>query len=130
VYKCPFCKLRFSNDECVKDLKDLVIHCGSQHGFAVFYLISDKHIEDTRNIVIQGMMNENIKEEPEVKKIKVEPEVVVNVKQENYKWETNADNDESEEIRIKVEPEENYPDLPNPGHDLLSTTADSSPDNI
>ena len=83
-YKCPFCKLRFSNDESDKDLKDLVTHCGTQHGFAVFYLRADKHIEDTRRMVIQGMSG--VKEEPEEKRIKMEPEVILNVKEENEKW--------------------------------------------
>ena len=82
VYKCPFCKLRFSNEESNKDLKELVIHCGSQHGFASFYLLADKHIEDTRRMVIMGMMEQQVKEEPGEKKAKLEPDVVVKVKQE------------------------------------------------
>ena len=82
VYKCPFCKLRFSNEESNKDLKELVIHCGSQHGFASFYLLADKHIEDTRRMVIMGMMEQQVKEEPGEKKTKLEPDVVVKVKQE------------------------------------------------
>jgi hypothetical protein len=88
VYKCPFCKLRFSNDETDKDLKDLVIHCGTQHGFGVFYLMADKHIEDTRRMVIQGMMvkAEAGEEVGEEKRAKLEPEVVLNVKEENEMW--------------------------------------------
>ena len=83
VYKCPFCKLRFSNDESDKDLKDLVIHCGSQHGFAVFYLMADKHIADTRTMVLQGNV---VKEDPDEKRLKLEPEVVLSVKEENDRW--------------------------------------------
>ena len=91
VYKCPFCKLRFSNEETNKDLKELVIHCGSQHGFGAFYLLADKHIEDTRRMVIMGMMGQQaaeVKEEPGEKKVKLEPEVLVNVKaeEERERW--------------------------------------------
>jgi len=85
VYKCPFCKLRFSNEESNKDLKDLVIHCGSQHGFAAFYLLADKHIEDTRRMVIQGMIKPE-PGEPDEKRLKLEPEVVMDVKEERDKW--------------------------------------------
>ena len=41
LYKCPFCKKKFKNldnGSNVRDVKEMVIHCGVQHGFSYYYL--------------------------------------------------------------------------------------------
>ena len=51
VYKCPFCKKKFTNlvdGSNVGDLRELVIHCGSEHGFSLYYLLSDDKMEEMK----------------------------------------------------------------------------------
>ena len=60
IYKCPFCKKKFRNladGPNVRDVKEMVIHCGVEHGFALYYLMSDDKMEEMRTIL-------RIKEEP------------------------------------------------------------------
>ena len=59
VYKCPFCKKKFSNivdGGNASDLKELVIHCGSEHGFSLYYLLADENVESMRVILAQDKL--------------------------------------------------------------------------
>ena len=63
MYKCPFCKKKFKNladGSNVRDVKEMVLHCGVEHGFALYYLMSDKKIDEMRKL----LRSINIKEEP------------------------------------------------------------------
>ena len=63
MYKCPFCKKKFrnlDNGSNVRDVKEMVIHCGVEHGFALYYLMSDTKIEEMKNI----LKSQRIKQEP------------------------------------------------------------------
>jgi len=113
VYKCPFCKLKFSNladGSKARDVKEMVIHCGMEHGFALYYLMSDKNIEDMRELLVK----QNIKTEPmdeayspnasvqsETCKIKVEPLEETEADINNF---VKAELDDY--IKVKEEPEE------------------------
>jgi len=62
VFKCPFCKKKFSNlvdGGNVGDLRELVIHCGSEHGFSLYYLLLDENVESMRSVLAEF----NIKKE-------------------------------------------------------------------
>merc|ERR1712012_488839 len=74
IYKCPFCKKQFRNladGPNVRDVKEMVIHCGVEHGFALYYLMSDTNMEEMR-IILRGL---RIKEEP----VEVEDEEEANI---------------------------------------------------
>jgi len=63
MYKCPFCKKKFKNladGSNVRDVKEMVLHCGVEHGFALYYLMSDQKIDEMRKL----LCSINIKEEP------------------------------------------------------------------
>ena len=62
MYKCPFCKKKFQNladGSNVRDVKAMVLHCGVDHGFALYYLMSDQNITKMRHLLRRA----NIKEE-------------------------------------------------------------------
>ena len=63
LYKCPFCKKKFKNlatGSNVRDVKEMVIHCGMEHGFALYYLMSDERMEEMKMI----LKSLQIKQEP------------------------------------------------------------------
>ena len=63
MYKCPFCKKKFKNladGSNVRDVKEMVLHCGVEHGFALYYLMSDQNIHQMRTL----LRSVNIKQEP------------------------------------------------------------------
>ena len=63
MYKCPFCKKKFQNladGSNVRDVKEMVLHCGVDHGFALYYLMSDQNITKMRQLLNSVL----IKEEP------------------------------------------------------------------
>ena len=65
MYKCPFCKKKFRNldhgtESNVRDVKEMVIHCGVEHGFSLYYLIADNNVEKMREILKQFI----VKQEP------------------------------------------------------------------
>jgi len=69
VFKCPFCKKKFSNlvdgGNNVGDLRELVIHCGSEHGFSLYYLLSDENVESMRTTLAEfNMKKEQNQEDP------------------------------------------------------------------
>ena len=69
TYKCPFCKKKFSNlvdGGNARDVREMVVHCGSEHGFALYYLMVDTHVEDMRELLVKY----KIKEEPKDKSLK------------------------------------------------------------
>ena len=40
--------------------REMVVHCGSEHGFALYYLLLDENIGQTRTLLLQS----NVKLEP------------------------------------------------------------------
>ena len=63
VYKCPFCKKKFTNPadgRNIRDVREMVVHCGAEHGFALYYLMSDNNVERTR----QSLATLRVKTEP------------------------------------------------------------------
>ena len=39
----------------------MVVHCGAEHGFALYYLLQDENIGETRSLLVQS----HVKLEPE-----------------------------------------------------------------
>ena len=77
--KCPFCNKRIVKEgwmaeQSSLDMKEMIAHCGSEHGFTMYHLISDKSIidpyslssnikaeiknEDTESLVIEQVQTE------------------------------------------------------------------------
>merc|ERR1719244_1838280 len=78
VFKCPYCTMRFSNsteDPDPKDLRLLINHCGASHGFALYYLVADKHIADYRRLLVKQEIKEEINATDEKESNAVEPAV-------------------------------------------------------
>ena len=121
VYKCPFCKLKFTNivdGSNTRDVKEMVVHCGSEHGFALYYLMADKHVVDMRELLVRQKIKEEPKDEEDLAiesvqpkssqellilspKIKVEPQEETEVDINNF---VKAELDDY--ISVKEEPEE------------------------
>ena len=82
MYKCPFCKKKFQNladGSNVRDVKEMVLHCGVDHGFALFYLMSDQNISKMRQLLRRTLIKEEPADEDDVgmmmdpEAIKLEP---------------------------------------------------------
>ena len=68
MYKCPFCKKKFKNlatGSNVRDVKEMVIHCGVEHGFALYYLMSDQKVGEMRSILKELQVKQEPMEEEE-----------------------------------------------------------------
>ena len=62
--KCPYCKKRFNNllsTGKAKDVTEIVLHCGLEHGYAAYYLLADNNIDQMKELLTQF----HVKQEPE-----------------------------------------------------------------
>jgi len=62
--KCPYCKKRFNNllsTGKAKDVTEIVLHCGLDHGYAAYYLLADTNIDQMKELLTQY----NVKQEPD-----------------------------------------------------------------
>ena len=69
MYKCPFCKKKFQNladGSNVRDVKAMVLHCGVEHGFALYYLMKDQNISKMRQLLKSALIKEEPVDEDEV----------------------------------------------------------------
>ena len=75
-FKCSFCNRKFESNGWTNhhdkiDLKELVAHCGADHGFTLYHMIADKTIlEDKakKNINIDANFTQEINEDDKAKK--------------------------------------------------------------
>ena len=69
TYKCPFCKKKFSNmveGGNIRDVREMVVHCGAEHGFALYYLMVDKQVESMRELLVRYRIKEEPKDEDDL----------------------------------------------------------------
>lgn len=62
--KCPYCKKRFNNllsTGKAKDVTEIVLHCGLEHGYAAYYLLADNNVDQMKELLTQF----HVKKEPE-----------------------------------------------------------------
>jgi len=92
MYKCPFCKKKFKNlatGSNVRDVKEMVIHCGVEHGFALYYLMTDPKVEEMRAILKELQVKQEPLEEEEDGPNMMDPE---DIKTEPLDEETDINN--------------------------------------
>ena len=53
--KCPFCRRKFVTDE---KMEEIISHCGSQHCFTLYHLISDKKLMDPYSLASRQVKTE------------------------------------------------------------------------
>ena len=56
-----------------------MVHCGTEHGFALYYLLLDDKIDNTRLLLLQS----NVKMESESEPLDVKPDIT-KIKIENF----------------------------------------------
>ena len=92
MYKCPFCKKKFKNlatGSNVRDVKEMVIHCGVEHGFALYYLMTDPKVEEMKTILKELQVKQEPLEEEDDGTNMMDPE---DIKTEPLDEETDINN--------------------------------------
>ena len=50
----------------IRDVREMVVHCGAEHGFALYYLMVDKQVESMRELLVRYRIKEEPKDEDDL----------------------------------------------------------------
>ena len=80
--KCPFCSKKFerkgwTDEHSSGDMNDMIAHCGADHCFTMYHLISDKTVLDTYQLFNIKHEVEDDYDAPIIQQVCTEPVVKI-----------------------------------------------------